>query len=214
MDMIDQRIRDAVATLLSRGARALERTAGELEQAAEDLRRRVGGDDPDRVWSEPDDTPDTVVRGAPLRAVPDTPTDAPGERRVPPVRPPRTPGLGDTGHVSADAGPSPVGDPGLMDARAATPRGEGGAGVVSADGATAPDGTAQSAVDTAPGGGPGDVTPAERLRTMASGTVSQIRAQLGELSPDELRTLREIEVGNRNRTTLLTAIDRELDTAG
>jgi len=48
------------------------------------------------------------------------------------------------------------------------------------------------------------------LYAIAGGTVSQIRPQLAELSPDELRRLRDIEAAGRNRSTLLAAIDRAL----
>lgn len=204
MDMIERRIRDAVATLLSRSAQALERTAGELEQAAGELRRREPDGDAERVWSEPDREPDTVIRGAPLRAVPDTPTDAPARPKVPPVKPPQAPDVGNGGHVTADAGTSPVADPGLLDARDATPTPEVGddAGAENAD--VIPAGEELDA----------DVSAAERLRAMATGTVSEIRAQLDGLTDSDLRTLRQIEVANRNRTTLLTAIDRALDTDG
>jgi hypothetical protein len=54
----------------------------------------------------------------------------------------------------------------------------------------------------------------DRLRAMASGTVSEIRAHLEDLSDEELRSLRQIEVNNRNRITLLTAIDKALDADG
>lgn len=186
MDMLEQRIRDVVATLLSKGARALERTAGELEQAAGELRRvqQREREEAERVWSEPRREPDATLRGAPLRAVPDTPTDEvpeargdhpsttePGDGHVPPVRPPQTPPRERPGQVDADvvAAPGPPGS-----------------------GSDAP---------------PSD---ADRLRALATGTVSEIRAQLGDLTADELRRLRSIEESNRNRTTLLTAIDRAL----
>jgi hypothetical protein len=184
MDMLEQRIRDVVATLLSKGARALERTAGELEQAAGELRRvqQREHEEAERVWSEPRREPDATLRGAPLRAVPDTPTDEapeargdhpstaePGDGHVPPVRPPQTPPRERPGQVDADivATPEPPGS------------------------------------DAPPSG-------ADLLRELASGTVSEIRAQLGDLTADELRRLRSIEESNRNRTTLLTAIDRAL----
>lgn len=177
--MMERRIRDAVAMLLSRGARALERTAGELEQAAADLRRdeAQAPDEAERVWSERE--PDTMIRSAPLRAVPDTPTDEPSGtepgngRHVPPVRPPRLPDRERPGDVDAEVAVVPP-VPGT---------------------------------DVAGG----DDRDADRLRAMARGTVSEIRARLSQLSPDELRQLRDIEVVNRNRTTLLTAIDRALE---
>jgi hypothetical protein len=175
MDMIEQRIREAVAMVLSRGARALEQTATELERAAGELRsdRQHRREEAEGVWSEPSQGADTVTRGAPLRAVPRAPTDeAPdgpsGERHVPPVRPPQMPDRPRDGSVDAD--------------------------VV----------TAADAPDLGPEAEP------DRLRAMASGTVSEIRAQLGDLSDEELRSLRRIEVNNRNRTTLLTAIDKAL----
>ncbi|MBW3603290.1 MAG: hypothetical protein KY460_00020 [Actinobacteria bacterium] len=170
MDMLERRIRDAVATLLSRGAKALERTAGELETAAGELRREQQrrGQEAEQVWAEPD----TAVRSAPLRAVPDRPGDPkPADaRHVPPVQPPRTPDRPRPGDVDAD--------------------------VVS------PAEAAERTVETE----------ADRTRALASGTVSEIRAALPELSPAELRALRAFETANRNRVTLLSAIDRELGT--
>jgi hypothetical protein len=168
MDMIEQRIRDAVATVLSRGAKALEQTATELERAADELRtdlRRVR-EDADAVWSEPRGEADAMTRSAPLRAVPDTPTD---NAHVPPVRPPSTQSGTRPGDVDADV-------------------------VTAAD---APDLQVEAEPD--------------RLRDLATGTVSEIRAQLPDLTEDQLRSLRDIEVANRNRSTLLTAIDRALD---
>jgi hypothetical protein len=50
----------------------------------------------------------------------------------------------------------------------------------------------------------------DRILELSTGTVSQIRAQLGDLSPDELRRLKETELASRRRTTLIAAIDREL----
>lgn len=188
MDMMERRIRDAVATLLSKGARALERTAGELEQAAGELRRvrEREREEAERVWSEPPRRePDATLRGAPLRAVPDTPTDevpdergehpsaaAPGSGHVPPVRPPQTPKRPRPGQIDADIVPAPE-PPG-----------------------TEPDAPPASEADP--------------LRELATGTVSQIRARLGDLTAAELRNLRSIEESNRNRTTLLMAIDRAL----
>lgn len=176
MDMIERRIREAVAMVLSRGAKALEQTATELERAAGELRndRQRRREEADEVWSEPSRGADTMTRSAPLRAVPTSPTDEEpegpsAERHVPPVRPPQTPDRPRDGRIDAD--------------------------VVTA--AEAPDLGAEAEPD--------------RLRAMASGTVSEIRAHLDDLSEDELRSLREIEVNNRNRTTLLTAIDRALD---
>jgi hypothetical protein len=189
MDMMERRIRDAVATLLSKGARALERTAGELEQAAGELRRaqQREREDAERVWSEsgpPRREPDATLRGAPLRAVPDTPTDeAPDARAghpaaarggvssVPPVRPPQTPSRPRPGKVDVDVVAAPE-----------------------------PSGTEPDVAGTEP----------DRLRGLATGTVSEIRAQLDDLTADELRALRSIEEANRNRTTLLSAIDRAL----
>ena len=137
MDMMEQRIREVLATLLSKGAQVLERTAGELAQAATDLREergRVDAErvDAERVWAEKSERePRTTIRGAPLRAVPDTPADE------------------------------------------------------------------RPATD-------------ERIVQIAGGTVSQVRAQLGGLSTDELRELRDVEAATRNRATLLSAIDRAL----
>lgn len=176
MDMIEQRIREAVAMVLSRGAKALEQTATELERAAEELRNdRQRRAEPEEVWSEPSRGTDTMTRSAPLRAVPSTPTDAApdrpsAERHVPPVQPPQMPDRPGGGTVDADV-------------------------VTASD---APDFGAEP----------------DRLRAMASGTVSEIRAQLEDLSKDELRSLRQIEVNNRNRTTLLTAIDKALGADG
>lgn len=170
--MLERRIRDAVATVLSRGAKALERTAGELENAADELRRQEDGDDVERVWAEPRGEADTVVRSAPLRAVPNGPPvarPADGSPHVPPVRPPRTPDRPRPGDVDAE------------------------------------DVTAAEAVDRAL-----DPEP-DHLRALAGGTVSEIRATLPDLSADELRALRDIETANRNRITLLSAIDRALD---
>jgi len=176
MDMIEQRIRDVVAMVLSRGARALEQTATELERAAGELRndRQRRREDADEVWSEPPRGSDTMTRSAPLRAVPTSPTDeAPdspdAERHVPPVRPPQTPDRPRRGWVDADV---------------------------------------VTAVDSPDLGA--DAEP-DRLRELADSTVSEIRAQLDGLTDEELRSLREIEVHNRNRTTLLTAIDRALE---
>lgn len=180
MDMMERRIREVFATLLSRGAKALERTAGELEQVASDLRqeRDRRREEAERVWSEePRREPDTMIRSAPLRAVPDTPTDeAPAGDAIedtpwtPPQEPPQTP--------AAER-------PGDVDAAVTTSTGVAGSPGV-------PSGTD------------------DRLRELAAGTVSQIRSQLGDLSPAELRRLRELEVADRNRTTLVSAIDRAL----
>jgi hypothetical protein len=52
MDVVEQRIREVVATLLSSGAKALERTASELERAASGLRPEHDRVDAERVWSE------------------------------------------------------------------------------------------------------------------------------------------------------------------
>jgi hypothetical protein len=202
MDMLEQRIRDVVATLLSKGARALERTAGELEQAAGELRRvqQREHEEAERVWSEPRREPDATLRGAPLRAVPDTPTDEapeargdhpstaePGDGHVPPVRPPQTPPRERPGQVDADI--------------VATPE---------PPGSDAPPSGADIVATPEPPGSDAPPSDADRLRELASGTVSEIRAQLGDLTADELRRLRSIEESNRNRTTLLTAIDRAL----
>lgn len=179
MDMIERRIREAVATVLSRGAKALEQTAGELERAAEELRTelRQEGSEPEQAWSESRREADTITRSAPLRAVPDTPTD---ERTVPPVRPPRMPGGPRVGRIDAEI--------------------DTAAGPVDAEGSEA-------------GAPESDLEPAG-LRDLASGTVSEIRAQLDDLSADQLHGLRDIETANRNRVTLLTAIDRVLEQRG
>ena len=132
MDMMEQRIREVLATLLSKGAQVLERTAGELAQAATDLRQERERVDAERVWAErPEHEPPTTIRGAPLRAVPDAPIDD------------------------------------------------------------------EPATD-------------DRIARIAGGTVSQVRAHLADLSADELRELRDVEAATRNRTTLLSAIDRAL----
>jgi hypothetical protein len=60
-----------------------------------------------------------------------------------------------------------------------------------------------------PASTPGTATE-NRIEQMARGTVSQVRAQLADLSTDELRELRDVEAATRNRTTLLSAIDRAL----
>jgi hypothetical protein len=178
MDMIEQRIREVVAMVLSRGARALEQTAAELERTAGELRsdRQGRRENADEVWSEPPRDADTMTRSAPLRAVPTPPGDeaptAGAERHVPPVRPPQTPDRS---------------RPGRVDARVVTAAGSPDLGA--------------------------DAEP-DRLRDLATGTVSEIRAQLDDLSAEELRSLREVEVHNRNRTTLLTAIDKALEPDG
>jgi hypothetical protein len=162
MDMMEQRIREVFATLLSKGAKVLERTAGELEQVAADLRQELERErvDVERVWAEkPDRESGTTIRGAPLRAVPDTPTDEVAAVVTP-----------------ANAPWTPPSEPP----------------------ATEPDATPVSA--------PAD----DRIEQIAAYTVSQVRAQLADLSPDELRQLRDVEAANRNRTTLLAAIDRAL----
>lgn len=186
--MIDRRIREVFATLLSRGAKVLERTAGELEQAASDLRqeRERRREEAERAWSEePRREPDTMIRSAPLRAVPDTPTDeAPADEGstgdgtedtpwTPPEEPPETPDAERPGDVDAQM-------------------------------------TTSTEVAGAPEEPAADGDGADRLVELSWGTVSQIRAQLGDLSPDELRRLREIELASRNRTTLVSAIDRAL----
>jgi hypothetical protein len=132
MDMMEQRIREVLATLLSKGAQVLERTAGELAQAATDLRQERERVDAERVWAErPEPEPPPTIRGAPLRAVPDAPAED------------------------------------------------------------------EPATD-------------DRIARIAGGTVSQVRAQLADLSAAELRELRDVEAATRNRTTLLSAIDRVL----
>jgi hypothetical protein len=67
----------------------------------------------------------------------------------------------------------------------------------------------------APVAGPtGDDATPDRIRQIGAGTVNEARAQLGGLTPAELRELREFEVANRNRTTLIAAIDRALILTG
>lgn len=159
MDMMEQRIREVFATLLSKGAKVLERTAGELAQAAADLRQELERErvDVERVWAErSEQEPRTTVRGAPLRAVPDTPTDDVAAVVTPPNAPWTPP----------PESPEPADMPG------------------------------QAAEN--------------RIEQIARGTVSHVRAQLPDLSADELRDLREVEAATRNRTTLLAAIDRAL----
>ncbi|HSK95271.1 MAG TPA: hypothetical protein VK891_01525 [Euzebyales bacterium] len=179
MDMMERRIREVIASLLSRGAKALERTAGELEQAATGLRDDRDRQDAERVWAdEPRSAPDTMIRSAPLRAVPDTPTDEARHR--------------DAGNVASPPSWTPPEAPPETPERAR-------AGDVDA----APAATAEVA-----GGAASDTD--RRLEELCAGTVSQVRAQLGGLSPDELRRLRQIEHANRNRSTLIAAIDRAL----
>jgi hypothetical protein len=160
MDMMEQRIREVFATLLSKGAKVLERTAGELEQVAADLRQELERErvDVERVWAEKSERETSAtIRGAPLRAVPDTPTDQVASVVTP-----------------ANAPWAPPAEP------------------------------LATELDTAS-------APAEdRIEQIVAGTVSQVRAQLADLSPDELRRLRDVEAANRNRTTLLAAIDRAL----
>ena len=180
MDMMERRIREVIASLLSRGAKALERTAGELEQAASGLRHDHDGDrdEAERVWAEePRPAPDTMLRGAPLRAVPDTPTD---EGRH-----------GDAANVVSPPSWTPPVAP-----SPAPEREHAGAGDA-----------APAAAEVA--GGAEDDTD-RRLEELSAGTVSEVRSQLGTLSPDELRRLRQIEHANRNRSTLVAAIDRAL----
>lgn len=176
MDILERRIREVFATLLAKGAKALERTAGELERASSQMRETPERrrDEAERVWSEepPRRDPDTMIRSAPLRAVPDTPTDEAVDDTVwtPPDETPATPAGDRPGDVDAAATTSTTVADALTDDRAGT----------------------------------------DRLEELSAGTVTQIRPQLGELSPDELRRLREIEAANRNRTTLIAAIDRTL----
>jgi hypothetical protein len=132
MDMMEQRIREVLATVLSKGAQVLERTAGELAQAATDLRQERERVDAERVWAErPEPEPPPTIRGASLRAVPDAPAED------------------------------------------------------------------EPATD-------------DRIARIAGGTVSQVRAQLADLSAAELRELRDVEAATRNRSTLLSAIDQAL----
>jgi hypothetical protein len=196
MDMVERRIREVFATLLSKGAKALERTANELQRASSQLREEPEPTrtDVERVWSEEstEREPDTMIRSTPLRAVPDTPTDeAVADDTVadvvdittdeavtdtpwtPPVEPPEMPERERSGEVDA---------PVTTSATVAGPTGD-------------------------------DATP-DRIRQIAAGTVNEARAQLGGLTPAELRELREFELVNRNRTTLIAAIDRALILTG
>jgi hypothetical protein len=180
MDMLERRIREVFATLLAKGAKVLERTAGELAHAASELRSDADPDDPEHAWTdESKQEAQTMIRGAPLRAVPDTPTDEPddgvgavitppGAPWTPPVEPPDVPEVERPSRVDAVVTPAAAG----------------------------PLGQAPSTDD--------------RILELSTGTVSQIRAQLGDLSPDELRRLKETELASRRRTTLIAAIDRAL----
>jgi hypothetical protein len=199
MDMVERRIREVFATLLSKGAKALERTANELQRASSQLREEPEPTrtDVERVWSEEstEREPDTMIRSTPLRAVPDTPTDEAvddvADETVadvvdittdeavtdtpwtPPVEPPQMPERERLGEVDAAM---------TTPATVAGPTGD-------------------------------DATP-DRIRQIGAGTVNEARAQLGGLTPAELRELREFEVANRNRTTLIAAIDRALILTG
>jgi hypothetical protein len=185
MDVVEQRIREVVATLLSSGAKALERTANELERAASGLRpEHYERADHERVWSERTDEPETVTRRAPLRAVPDTPTDeAPEEEAAedataeapwtPPAEPPTTPERERPGDVDAAVTTS-----------------------TTVAGPPEEDVTARAGSD--------------RMQQIAAGTVAEVRAQLPDLSAEELHALRKAEVANRNRTTLIASIDRAI----
>jgi hypothetical protein len=199
MDMVERRIREVFATLLSKGAKALERTANELQRASSQLREETEPTrtDVERVWSEEstEREPDTMIRSAPLRAVPDTPTDEALDDDAdetmadvvdittdeavtdtpwtPPVEPPEMPERERSGEVDAAVTTS---------ATVAGPTGD-------------------------------DTTP-DRIRKIAAGTVNEARARLGGLTPAELRELREFEMVNRNRTTLIAAIDRALILTG
>ena len=181
--MLERRIREVVATLLGKGAKVLERTAGELAHAASELRSEDDREDAEQAWSEESgQEPQTMIRSAPLRAVPDTPTDEPDDESgravitptdapwTPPAEPPDLPASERPGRAEPVIAPAPVGTP-----------------------------------PTA-----GQATGTDRIAELATGTVSQIRAELGELSPDELRRLKETELANRRRTTLIAAIDRAL----
>lgn len=182
MDVVEQRIREVVATLLSSGAKALERTASELERAATGLRpENDERSDVEDVWSERTGAPETITRGAPLRAVPDTPTDEAPE--------------GAREDEAADAPWSPPAEP------PPTPERERPSDVDAA----------VTTSTTVAGPPEEDISAgAERMRQMATGTVAEVRAQLGDLSADELRELRKAELANRNRTTLIASIDRAI----
>jgi hypothetical protein len=191
MDMMDRRIRELFATVLSKGAKALERTANELQRASSQLRPEAEPTrtDAERVWSEEpaERQPDTMIRSTPLRAVPDTSTDetvadvtdiatddaVTDTSWTPPVEPPEMPERDRLGEVD----------------------------------------TAMTTPPTVAGPPPDDATP-DRIRQIGAGTVNEARAQLGSLTPAELRELREFELANRNRTTLIAAIDRALILTG
>lgn len=179
MDMVERRIREVFATLLSKGAKLLERTAGELEQAASELRQDTDREDVERVWAEESRRePDTMIRSAPLRAVPDTPTDEPADEVAPVVTPAGAPWA------------APVDPPDMPERERA--------------------GDATVTRSTTVAGRAEENATAARVRQIAAGTVSQVRAQLGDLSVDELRQLKEVELADRRRTTLIAAIDRAL----
>jgi hypothetical protein len=179
MDMLERRIREVFATLLSKGAKVLERTAGELAHAASELRSDDGRGDPEQPWADTsEDEPRTVTRGAPLRAVPDTPTDEPDDDGGSVITPP------------AASWTPPAERPEMPEAER------------SGDIAAAVTMTPPTPEDTE--------TADDRLVELATGTISQIRPQLGDLSPAELRRLKEIELADRGRSTLIAAIDRAL----
>lgn len=214
MDMMERRVREVFASLLSKGAKALERTAGELEHAASELRRERARqrDDAERAWSEqPRREPDRMIRSAPLRAVPTTPVD---EDPAPP-----SDTLADTDPLTdAPAGehPGPVADTSLLDDEAVSTPTETPSWTPPEQAPRLPerdrsgdvDATVTTSTDVA---GSPDEDANARVAALASGTVNQARARLGELTPTELRRLREIEAAGRNRVTLIAAIDSALE---
>jgi hypothetical protein len=198
MDVVERRIREVFATLLSKGAKALECTANELQRASSQLREEPEPTrtDVERVWSEEstEREPDTMIRSTPLRAVPDTPTD----EAVDDVADETMADVVDipTDEAVTDTPWTPPVEPPEMPER------------VSGEVDTA---VTTSATVAGPTGD--DATP-DRIRQIAAGTVNEARAQLGGLTPAELRELREFELVNRNRTTLIAAIDRALILTG
>ena len=184
MDVVEQRIREVVATLLSSGAKALERTANELERAASGLRpEHDERADTERAWSEGASEPETITRGAPLRAVPDTPTDEAPE--------------GEADDTTAEAPSAAPAEPPTTPERERP--GDVDAAVTTS---TTVAGPAEEDI-TADAG-------ADRIQQITAGTVAEVRAQLADLSAEELRALRRAEVANRNRTTLIASIDRAI----
>lgn len=218
MDMVERRVREVFAALLSQGARVLERTAGEFEHAADELRgSRPTQPQQEDAWRDDDvdGDPEPIVRSTPLHAVPDTPTDeTPVE---PPTASPAIPSPADSSRVPPPVPPRepprmPDRDrPGRIDATpAASP-------TVTSPTETLPNDPSVVAPPASPPAAavePDDADAAvgsPAMRDLASGTVAAARARLDDLSDDDLRALREAELAGRNRTTLLTAIEQALD---